>query len=88
MALHDRDVKQYNLHFLEGYVARIFLSHSNADREQAARLLEWLHAQDFASTFLDFDEHRGIARGANMDSKAGGRHQPGVHSTQCVAIEF
>jgi WD40 repeat protein len=48
-------------------VARIFLSHSSKDREQAARLLHWLHAQGFASTFLDFDERRGIAPGADWE---------------------
>lgn len=48
-------------------MARIFLSHSGKDREQAARLLKWLHAQGFTSTFLDFDEHRGIAPGANWE---------------------
>lgn len=48
-------------------MARIFLSHSSEDQEQAARLLEWLHAQGFASTFLDSDEKRGIAVGADWE---------------------
>ncbi len=48
-------------------MARIFLSHSSKDREQAARLLQWLHAQGFVSTFLDFDERRGIAPGADWE---------------------
>jgi hypothetical protein len=36
-------------------MARIFISHSSSDGEQAARLLAWLHAQEFVSTFLDID---------------------------------
>jgi hypothetical protein len=48
-------------------VAQIFLSHSSADQEQATRLLEWLRAQGFTSTFLDIDEHCGIAPGADWE---------------------
>jgi hypothetical protein len=48
-------------------VSRIFISHSSEDGVQSARLLEWLHAQGFASTFLDFDEQRGIAPGADWE---------------------
>jgi WD40 repeat protein len=48
-------------------VSRIFISHSSDDGVQSARLLEWLHAQGFTSTFLDFDEQRGIAPGADWE---------------------
>ncbi len=51
----------------ENGVARIFISHSSVDREQAARLLTWLHSQGLVSTFLDFDEERGIAPGADWE---------------------
>jgi WD40 repeat protein len=59
--------QRYRLHQAEASVSRIFISHSSDDGEQSARLLEWLHAQGFASTFLDFDEHRGIAPGADWE---------------------
>ena len=48
---------------------RIFISHSSEDREQSARLLQWLHGQGFASTFLDFDKHYGIAVGAGWEHR-------------------
>jgi WD40 repeat protein len=48
-------------------MARIFISHSNRDAEQAARLLEWLHTHGFAETFLDFDKHAGLAPGADWE---------------------
>src|ERR1035441_4123735 len=48
-------------------MARIFISHSSLDGEQAARLLAWLHAQGFVSTFLDFDKERGLAPGADWE---------------------
>jgi len=50
-------------------MARIFISHSSEDQAQAARLLNWLHEQGFASTFLDFDKHRGIAPGSDWERK-------------------
>lgn len=48
-------------------MARIFISHSSEDRAQARQLLEWLHSQGFASTFLDFDEKKGIPPGADWE---------------------
>jgi hypothetical protein len=48
-------------------MARIFISHSSLDQEQAARLLTWLHAQGFDSTFLDFDKQAGLAPGADWE---------------------
>lgn len=48
-------------------MARIFISHSSLDSEQAARLLSWLHTQGFVSTFLDFDKHAGLAPGADWE---------------------
>jgi len=48
-------------------VSRIFISHSSDDREQAARLLAWLHSQGFVSTFLDFDKQHGIRSGADWE---------------------
>jgi WD40 repeat protein len=49
-------------------VAQIFISHSSVDATEAAELLEWLRAQGFASTFLDFDDERGIAPGEKWES--------------------
>src|SRR5581483_3832383 len=48
-------------------MARIFISHSSRDEEQAARLLKWLHAQAFTETFLDFDKHAGLAPGSDWE---------------------
>jgi WD40 repeat protein len=48
-------------------VAHIFISHSSRDGEQAARLLDWLHANGFDQTFLDFDKHAGLAPGADWE---------------------
>jgi WD40 repeat protein len=48
-------------------MSRIFISHSNEDGEQSARLLAWLHDHGFVSTFLDFDEHHGIGPGADWE---------------------
>jgi WD40 repeat protein len=55
------------LHQAEGSLSRIFISHSSDDREQSARLLAWLNSQGFVSTFLDFDERRGIQVGADWE---------------------
>jgi len=49
-------------------VAQIFISHSSVDGTEAAELLEWLRAQGFTSTFLDFDDERGIAPGEKWES--------------------
>jgi WD40 repeat protein len=48
-------------------MSKIFISHSSEDRGQSARLLAWLHDQGFSSTFLDFDEERGIQAGADWE---------------------
>jgi len=49
-------------------VAQIFISHSSVDRTEAQELLEWLRSEGFASTFLDFDDERGIAPGEKWES--------------------
>ncbi len=49
-------------------VAQIFISHASVDRTEAAELLEWLRAHGFGSTFLDFDDERGIAPGEKWES--------------------
>jgi hypothetical protein len=48
-------------------MARVFISHSSLDEEQAARLLTWLHDQGFVSTFLDFDKHQGLPAGGDWE---------------------
>ena len=48
-------------------MSKIFISHSSEDRGQSASLLKWLHDQGFVSTFLDFDEQRGIQAGADWE---------------------
>lgn len=50
-------------------MARVFISHSNRDSEQADKLLVWLRNQGFAETFLDFDKHGGIPPGADWERK-------------------
>ena len=49
-------------------MSQIFISHSSVDGTEAAELLEWLRAQGFTSTFLDFDDERGIAPGEKWES--------------------
>ncbi len=49
-------------------MAQIFISHSSADGTEAAELLEWLRSHGFGSTFLDFDDERGIAPGEKWES--------------------
>jgi WD40 repeat protein len=48
-------------------VAQIFISHSSLDPDQASRLLDWLHANGFTETFLDFDKHAGLAAGSDWE---------------------
>jgi WD40 repeat protein len=50
-------------------MARVFISHSNVDREQAARLLKWLHGEGITPTVLDFDKHVGTAPGGDWERK-------------------
>ena len=49
-------------------MAQIFISHSSTDGKESAELLEWLRTQGFTSTFLDFDDERGIAPGEKWES--------------------
>jgi len=48
-------------------MARIFLSHSSRDNDEAAELKAWLDGQGFAPAFLDFDKHGGIPAGADWE---------------------
>lgn len=48
-------------------MARVFLSHSSRDKDEAAELKAWLDGQGFATTFLDFDNHSGIPVGADWE---------------------
>ena len=48
-------------------VARVFISHSSRDREQAGRLHDWLRNHGFVEAFLDFDKHAGIAPGSDWE---------------------
>ncbi|MGQ0677707.1 MAG: toll/interleukin-1 receptor domain-containing protein, partial [Rhodospirillales bacterium] len=48
-------------------MARIFISHSSRDKEQAARLLEWLRGHGFVEAFLDFDKHTGLTPGGDWE---------------------
>jgi TIR domain len=48
-------------------VARVFISHSSRDREQAGRLHDWLRNHGFVEAFLDFDKHAGLAPGSDWE---------------------
>src|SRR6185436_4975413 len=48
-------------------MARIFISHSSRDSQQAAEMMEWLRGQGFDRTFLDIDKHAGIPPGAHWE---------------------
>ncbi len=50
-------------------MARIFLSHSSRDGEQADRMLTWLRAQGFTDTFLDIDKHAGLMPGDDWERR-------------------
>src|SRR5712675_2241853 len=50
-------------------MARIFLSHSSKDGQQADRLLAWLRAQGFTDTFLDIDKHGGLTPGDDWERR-------------------
>jgi WD40 repeat protein len=45
----------------------IFISHSSADHEAAARMKSWLESQGHNSLFLDFDPAAGIRAGASWE---------------------
>ena len=48
-------------------MARVFLSHSSRDNDDAAKLKDWLDGQNFTPAFLDFDKHSGITAGADWE---------------------
>jgi TIR domain len=48
-------------------MARIFISHSSADNDQAAQMKAWLASAGFESAFLDKDKTTGIPPGANWE---------------------
>jgi TIR domain len=48
-------------------MARIFISHSSADNDQAAQMKAWLASAGFESTFLDKDKTTGIPPGADWE---------------------
>ena len=50
-------------------MARIFISHSSRDREQAEEIFVWLKAQGFEQGFLDIDKHQGIPPGERWEQK-------------------
>ena len=50
-------------------MSRIFISHSNKDKEQSERLVAWLRLHGFKETFLDIDKHSGIKVGSNWERR-------------------
>lgn len=48
-------------------MSAIFISHSSADADAAARIKSWLESQGHTSLFLDFDPEAGIRAGANWE---------------------
>ena len=50
-------------------MARVFISHSSRDREQATEIFAWLKAQGFEQGFLDIDKHQGIPPGERWEQK-------------------
>ena len=48
-------------------MARIFISHSSADNDQAAQMKAWLASAGFESAFLDKDKTTGIPPGADWE---------------------
>ena len=48
-------------------MARVFISHSSRDSQQATEMLEWLRRQGFDRAFLDIDKHAGIPPGARWE---------------------
>lgn len=48
-------------------MARVFLSYSSRDRDQAAELFAWLKRSGFDQGFLDIDKHQGIPVGASWE---------------------
>ena len=48
-------------------MARVFISHSSRDAEQASQIKTWLEGRGFEQIFLDFDKHGGIGPGADWE---------------------
>jgi hypothetical protein len=48
-------------------MARVFVSHSSADNDQAAQMKAWLERAGFESAFLDKDKTTGIPPGADWE---------------------
>ena len=48
-------------------MARVFISHSSRDAEQASQIKSWLEGRGFEQIFLDFDKHGGIGPGADWE---------------------
>ena len=48
-------------------MARVFISHSSLDEEQATEIKTWLEGRGFEQIFLDFDKHAGIGPGADWE---------------------
>ena len=48
-------------------MARIFISHSSADNDQAAQMKAWLASAGFETAFLDKDKTTGIPPGADWE---------------------
>ena len=57
-------------------MARVFISHSSRDREQAEEIFAWLKAQGFEQGFLDIDKHQGIPPGGALGAEALRRARP------------
>ncbi|MBN9020986.1 MAG: toll/interleukin-1 receptor domain-containing protein, partial [Rhizobiales bacterium] len=50
-------------------MARVFISHSSRDREQAEEIFAWLKSRGFEQGFLDIDKHQGIPPGERWEQK-------------------
>jgi tetratricopeptide (TPR) repeat protein len=50
-------------------MARVFISHSSRDKEQAEEIFTWLKRQGFEQGFLDIDKHQGIPPGERWEQK-------------------
>ncbi len=50
-------------------MARVFISHSSRDGEQAERLHKWVRDQGSTDTFLDIDKHAGLMPGDDWERR-------------------
>src|SRR5262245_22875246 len=50
-------------------MARVFISHSSRDGDQAERLHKWLRDQGSTETFLDIDKHAGLMPGDDWERR-------------------